>query len=192
VAVVAHSQPEYKEKPMTRRKDILAVISPDQAVVVLNELVKDPQIRKRAEEIALAVVSDVDIDSVAEDVFYELDSIAVKDVWDNSGATRDGYVDPGEYAWQLFEDALEPFEQHLHKCRELSLTKQAQHQCMGILKGVWRFKKESKSEFKDWAVDAPGENMVRIFEEWKKKSNDPKDINEVKSFLDSLRREKID
>jgi hypothetical protein len=27
----------------------------------------------------------------------------VEDVWDNSGATRDGYVDPGEYAWQLFE-----------------------------------------------------------------------------------------
>ncbi len=171
---------------MTRKKDILAVISPDEAVVVLNELVKDPEIRKRAEEIAFAVVSDVDIDSVAEDAFFELDSIAVEDVWDHSGATRDGYVDPGEYAWQLFEDALEPFEQHLHKCQELSLVKQAKHQCMGILKGIWRFEKESKSEFKDWAVDAPGENMVRVFEEWKKKSNNPKDINEVKSFMDSL------
>jgi hypothetical protein len=192
VAVVARSQSEYKEEPMTSKKDILAVISPDQAVVVLNELAKDPRIRKRAEEIALAMVSDVDIDSVAEDVFYELDSIAVENVWDNSGASRDGYVDPGEYAWQLFEDALEPFEQHLHKCRELLLTKQAKHQCMGILKGIWRFERESTSEFKDWAVDAPGENMVRIFEEWKRKSNNPKDIKEVKSFMDSLWRGKID
>ena len=176
---------------MTKKKDILAAISPDEAVVVLNELVKDPRIRKRAEEIALAVVSDVDVDAVAEEVFYELDSIAVEDVWDNSGATRDGYVDPGEYAWQLFEDALEPFEQHLHKCRELSLVKQAKHQCMGILKGVSRFERESKSEFKDWAVDAPEENMERVFKEWKKKSNNPKDINEVERFMHSLRRGKI-
>ena len=177
---------------MTKKKDILAAISPDEAVVVLNELVKDPRIRKRAEEIALAVVSDVDIDAVAEEVFYELDSIAVEDVWDNSGATRDGYIDPGEYAWELFEDALEPFEQHLHKCQGLSLVKQAKHQCMGILKGVSRFERESKSEFKDWAVDAPEENMERVFEEWKKKSNNPKDINEVEKFMDSLRRGKID
>jgi len=176
---------------MMRKKGFLALISPDEAVVVLNELVKDPEIRKRAEEIAFAVVSDVDIDTVAEDVFCELDSIAVEDVWDHSGATGDGYVDPGEYAWQLFEDALEPFVQHLHKCQELSLVEQAKHQCMGILKGVWRFEKESKSEFKDWAVDAPGENMVRIFEEWKKKNNNPKDINEVKRFMDSLSSEKI-
>jgi hypothetical protein len=39
---------------MTKKKDILAAISPDEAVVVLNELVKDPRIRKKAEEIALA------------------------------------------------------------------------------------------------------------------------------------------
>ena len=93
---------------MTRKKDILGAISPTEALAVLNELTKDPQIRKRAEAIALAVVGDVDIEAIAEVVFCELDSIAVEDVWDNSGATRDGYVEPGEYAWQLFEDALEP------------------------------------------------------------------------------------
>jgi len=176
---------------MMRKKDILATISPAEASAVLNELAKDPQIRKRAEEIALAVVGDVNIDAVAEDVFYELDSIAVEDVWDNSGATRDGYVEPGEYAWQLFENALQPFEEHLERCQSLSLVKQAKHQCMGILKGIWRFEVESKSEFKDWAGDAPGENMVRLFEEWKKKSNNPKDIEEVKRFMDSLSRGKI-
>ena len=128
----------------------------------------------------------MNIDAVAEDVFYELDSIAVEDVWDNSGATRDGYVEPGEYACQLFENALQPFEEHLERCQELSLLKQAKHQCMGILKGIWRFEAESKSEFKDWAGDAPGENMMRLFEEWEKKSNNPKDIEEVKMFMDSL------
>jgi hypothetical protein len=80
VAVVARSEPKYKKRPMTKKKDILAVIAPDEAVVVLKELVKAPRIRKKAEEIALALVSDVDVDSVAEGVFCELDSIAVEHV----------------------------------------------------------------------------------------------------------------
>ncbi|MBU2574298.1 MAG: hypothetical protein KKH28_09510 [Elusimicrobia bacterium] len=173
---------------MMGKKDILAAVSPEEALAVLNELTKDPRIRKRAEEVALAVVGDVDIDTVAEEVFYELDSIAVEDVWDNSGATRDGYVEPGEYAWQLFENALKLFEEHLRKCHKLSLVKQAKLQCMGILKGIWRFESESKSEFKDWATDAPAENSARVFDEWKKRSKNPKDIADIKSFMDSLRR----
>jgi hypothetical protein len=43
----------------------------------------------------------------------------------------------------------------------------------------------------DWAVDAPGENLVRVFEKWKNKSNNPKHIEEVKKFMDSLSRGKI-
>ena len=87
----------------------MAAISPDEALEVLQELTKDPRIRKRAQALALAMVGDVDPDAVAEEVFYELDSIAVEDVWDNSGSTRDGYVDSGEYAWELFAKALGPF-----------------------------------------------------------------------------------
>lgn len=134
------------------------------------------------------MVGDVDLDAAAEEVFYELDSVAVEDVWDNSGATRDGYVEPGEYAWDLFANALEPFEKHLRKRHELSLVKQAKLQCMGILKGIWRFESESKSEFKDWAVDAPEGNRARVFDEWQKRSKNPKDIAEVKKFIDSIRR----
>lgn len=171
---------------MPKRKSILEVISPQEALSVLNQLTKDPQICKRAEEIALAVVGDVDVDTIAEEVFFELDSIAVEDVWDNSGSTRDGYVEPGDCAWQFFEDALEPFEKQLRKCRELSLSKQAKFLCMGMLKGIWLFESESESEFKDWAIDAPGENMTRIFEDWKKQNNNKKDIQEVKKFMESL------
>jgi hypothetical protein len=173
---------------MTTEKDILAAISPDEALEVLQELTKDPRIRKRAQALALAMVGDVDPDAVAEEVFYELDSIAVEDVWDNSGATRDGYVDSGEYAWELFAKALGPFEEHLRKCHKLSLPKQAKLQCMGLLKGIWQFESESSSEFKDWAVDAPEENMARIFDEWRKGSKNPQDIAEVRNFMESMHR----
>lgn len=170
---------------MTRKEDILAAISPNEALEVLQELAKDPRIRKRAEAVAFAMVGDVDIDAVAEEVSWALDSIAVEDVWDNSGSTRDGYVDSGEYAWELFAKALEPFEEHLRKCHKLSLPRQAKLQCMGLLKGIRQFESESKSEFKDWAVDAPEGNMTRISDEWRKMSGNPQDIAEVKNFMES-------
>ena len=51
---------------MTRKKDILGAISPAEALAVLNELTKDPQIRKRAEAIALAVVREIAIEAIAK------------------------------------------------------------------------------------------------------------------------------
>jgi len=57
----------------------------------------------------------------------------------------------------MFEDALESFIEELKKYKKLSMNKEAKTCCMGILKGIYQFEKESTSEFKDWAVDVPGE-----------------------------------
>jgi hypothetical protein len=171
---------------MLDKRDILGALGPEDAMRVLQELTKEPAIRKKAADIALAVVSDIDIDAVADEVLDTLESIAVEDVWDNSGRSRDGYVDPGDYAWQLFEEAIAPFEARLRKCRDLSLVVQAKRQCMGILKGTHRFASESTTEFKGWAVDAPGQSMARVFADWKKGSTSRKDIAQVKRFMKSL------
>ncbi|MFH1438325.1 MAG: hypothetical protein ABIJ56_21630 [Pseudomonadota bacterium] len=168
---------------MAKKKGILDKIEPHEAKAVLRELAKDRNIRKKAEEIALAMVSDVDVDEVAELVFWELDAIPVEKVWDNSGSTRDGYVEPGDYAWQLFEDALDPFIQQTRRLRELSLHDQAKLHTMGILKGIHRFETDSESEFKDWAVDAPAELFERIYDDWKKGSRKKKDLKEMKNFI---------
>jgi hypothetical protein len=81
------------------KSDILDIITPDQALIVLKQLaVQDPKINKKAREIALGLVDDVDVEGVTEEVFWALDSIAIEDVWDRSGSKRDGYVDPGDAA----------------------------------------------------------------------------------------------
>jgi hypothetical protein len=172
---------------MAKKKDVLDVLSPEQAATVLDRLAaSDPEIRKKAREIALELVGDVDVEELAEAVYWELDSIAVEDVWDNSGPTRDGYVDPGDYAWQLFEEALEPFVEQLGKCQQLGLTDLAKLHCMGILQGIHRFEAESESEYKDWATDAPGEYFVSVFDDWRKGTKSKKDIAEVKRFVQEL------
>lgn len=168
-------------------KDILESLSAEEARVVLQQLAaSESRIRKKAEEIALKLISDVDVDEVAEEVFWELDSIPVEDVWDKSGPIRDGYVDPGDCAWQLFEHALGPFTRQLEKCQELSLSEQAKLHCMGILKGIHRFETESTSEFKSWCVDAPGDYFVSVYQQWKKQARRKKDVSEVKEFIASL------
>jgi hypothetical protein len=173
------------------KRDFLKAIGPDEAMAVLEQLVAlDPEIRRKAQEIAMKVISDIDADEVADQVFWELDAIAVEDVWDGSGQTREGYVDPGDYAWQLFEEALEPFIEQLRKCEQVRLTVQAKLCCMGILEGIHRFETESESEFKEWAVDAPGQYFVSVYREWRKGSKSNKHVSEVKRLVQKLSPER--
>jgi hypothetical protein len=170
-----------------KKKDILQSISDKEASSVLQKLVAtSPAIRKKAEEIALALLVDVDAEEVAEDVLMELESLRVEDIWDNSGSMRDGYVDPGDYAWEMFAEALQPFLQEMLRYQNLAMNDQAKLCCLGILEGIHRFETESESEFKDWAVDASGEYFVRIYDEWKKAVKNKKEVAEVRKFIKDL------
>ena len=105
------------------KKDILKSISDEEALTVLHQLVAtSPAIRKKAEGIALPLLAEVDVDSVAAEVLWELDSLKVEDVWGHESSTRDGYVDPGDCAWQMIEDALDLFLGQLRNCRKFPCT----------------------------------------------------------------------
>ena len=171
------------KKDKIERK-ILDEINAEDAFAILKILVKkDTAIAERIERIAREYLSGVNIDDIAESVFYDLDHLAVEDVWDRSGRTRDGYVDPGDMAWQMFEDTLEPYLEELKKYQELSMRAEANNYCKGILKGIYRFGKESTSEYKDWAEDAPGEYFESVRDEWKKSCKQQKDVKVVEDYI---------
>jgi len=77
---------------------------------------------------------------------------------------------------------LEPYIDDLRKCRKLSMDEKAKLHCMGILKGIDQFEREATTEFKDWAVDAPHENFMQVFEEWKNENTNPKNLEEMDEF----------
>jgi hypothetical protein len=110
----------------------------------------------------------VDIDDIADDVYFDLDRIEVEELWDRSGRTRNGYVEPIEMAFQMFEEALEPFLDEMKKYQNLSMFAEAKDYCTGILKGICKFENKSISEYKDWAVDAPPEFFEQVLDDWKK------------------------
>lgn len=175
------------------KTDILHVITPEQAAIVLKQLVATaPELRRTARRLALKLIGDVDVEGVEEGVYWDLDSIAVEEVWDRSGRKRGGYVDPGKAAWQVFEEALTPSLDSLRRFQRLGLMPQAKRQCMGILKGIWRFEKESDSEFKGWAVDAPGEFFASTYREWRKGTTSKQEAAEVRRFVKGFCSERAD
>ncbi len=168
----------------TKKKQIFDDVRAKYAYEILKKLADDDsEISKRIDELALEYLVEVDPDDIAENVFSDLDDLAVEDVWDNSGGTRDGYVDPNELASEMFEEALEPYIDELRKCQELSLADEAKLRCMGILKGLYKFEKEAATEFQDWAVDDPHENFKQVLQEWRKGNKDPKDLEEMDEFI---------
>ena len=79
-----------------------------------------------------------------------------------------------------------PLSNNLANASNSGLTTQAKLQCMGILQGIHLFETESESEYKDWAVDAPGEYFVSVYQEWHKGTKSKTDISEVKQFVREL------
>ncbi len=165
-------------------KQVLDNVSTEHANEILERLAgEDAKISKRIQELALEYLTGVDPDDIAEDVFCDLDILDVEDVWKNSGSTRYGYVDPYELAFEMFEEALEPYIDDLRKCQKLSMDEKAKLHCMGILKGIDMFEQEATTEFKDWAVDAPHENFIRVFKEWREVNKNPKYLEEMDEFI---------
>ena len=54
---------------------------------------------------------------------------------------------------------------------------------MGVLKGVYRFEKESKTQYREWASDAPNEYFYWTLEKWKNDCSAPEDRKKIKEFI---------
>jgi hypothetical protein len=165
------------------KDDIFNKITPDEALEILRQLAKtDNDLKAKVIKLAEDLFRDVDIDQTCEDVFYALDEIDVHELWDRAGPKRDGYTSPGDMSFEMFEETLEPFLQEMKRSVDLKMLREATVQCMGILKGIYKYEEHSESEFKDWAADVPGETFWYILREWGKNRN-RKDKAEMKGFI---------
>lgn len=166
---------------------IIDKINGQEALRIVKILAKDKDLAKKIEKLAkkLAIeeLKKVDVDEIAFDIYFSLDSLQAEDVWHNSGSTPDGYIDPYEYAMEIFDEELEPYLNDLKKYEELSMNNEAKKCLMGILKGLYKFEKESTSNYKDEVVDVPKETFEYILNEWKKRCKNKDDIKEVELFV---------
>jgi hypothetical protein len=165
-------------------KNLLDKISPNEALEIIKFLAKtDKQIKKKILDIAETMIKDIEYDSICDEVFWALDEIDVHELWNSSGSTVDGYISTGQMAVEMIEKELEPFQQEVFRLTELGMSQEAKLYCMGVLKGIYMYEHDSKSEFKDWATDIPGECFRYLLDEWKKRSKKKSDIKKMDEFL---------
>ena len=164
-----------KKKPGLAELDrVLARLSLEQARAVLRTLARDLQLAPLILQTAQTQIeahsphSPADAEAIAEEVLGALERLEVEEVWDRAGPKRDGYVDTSEAADGMIGEALQPFRDEMARYNDLGMADEAMYTCLGILSGLYRFEDEADSEFKDWAVDLPGDYGSVVLEEWKK------------------------
>ena len=142
--------------------NVLARLKPEEGAGVLRSLLeRHPELVAEAEEIARATVTDVDADAVAEDAEDAILALDLDDLEARAGGKRWGYVEPSEAAWELLEEALEPFLTDMKRHIELSFEATATATCAGIVLGLYRCRGKSSDGALGWAPDFPAETAGR-------------------------------
>jgi len=158
-------------------------IKPSEALQILKLLVQEnPSIRRRIEEIFLNEIKEIEIVEISNEVFSDLDFLDVEELWEKSGPSRDGYTDPGDAAWEMIEDIIEPHLKNMQRLHSLGMFREEMRYCIGVISGLYMFERESTTQFKDWAVDIPGELASQILMEWKKSCQSSELLTEMKLF----------
>jgi hypothetical protein len=180
---------QAKKKVTTKRGStlkpkVLESITGTDALAILKVLAERYEsLAQEIDAVAKELLGHIEIDEVAANVQLELEFLNVEDVWDRSGAKRDGYVDPGEAACEMFEEALKPFQDEMDKYKQLSMLEEANLACQGLLKGIYNFDKESSTEYKQWVADAPGEYFGMVLDDWKKLFEGQAPLSSMREFL---------
>ncbi|WP_027371367.1 hypothetical protein [Desulfovermiculus halophilus] len=168
----------------------------DQIVTALTETQKAELIRRLHDrggkvrqallEEARNVLKNVDSHEVVEEVFMDLDMIQVETLWDNSGPTRDDYISPEDEALDLMEEELEPHVQQVWDYLQFDMQAKARTYLQGILLGLYRFDHESRSEFKNWAVDIPPNLFGDLLDKWREKTGNYSRKTEIDAFCQQM------
>ena len=146
---------------------ILERLSDAEAASLLNRLLDlHPELRSEAETLAAEALSDISVWAVAEEVEWAVLQFDYDDLNGRAGRHSWGYVEPGEAAWELLEEAVQPFVDDMKRHLELGLEEQALDLCQGILLGLYRVREKSDDDILNWAPDFPAEKAGDALGVW--------------------------
>ena len=172
-------------KKNNNQMKFIQALSHEAAIRILLNLCADSDLKKRIVAMAKECLSDVDADTVADEVFRSLTSIQVEDLWDNSGKTRWGYHEPTEVAYEMVEDEVGYYIQKMEEYKNLGMKKEEKEYCKGILSGLLKYGQDGGNEFYDWCTDDPYTVAENILYDWKKEHT-AEEVEEVQAVYDSF------
>ncbi|HYS49891.1 MAG TPA: hypothetical protein VEM36_14065 [Xanthobacteraceae bacterium] len=164
--------------------DVISKLTPDQALQIVERLTrKGGKIREAVVTEAMNILTEIDVAETADEVFNGLGSIDVQECWDRSGSSRDGYTSPDEAAAEIIDEELQPFLDQIERYHELRMFEQEAAYCMAVILGIYRYERESKSEFTAWSADVPSECAGFLLDNWRKRNRDPARLDAMHEFI---------
>jgi hypothetical protein len=67
----------------------------------------------------------------------------------------------------------------------MGLPEQELAYCMGVIFGIYRYERESKSEFREWSVDIPTDCAGVLLDKWRERNREKASINAMREFVRS-------
>ena len=164
---VARKDPKPKSNRESEKgTDLLARLDNAEAASVLKTLlVRHRELHSEAEAIARDLLTEISPLSVAADVEAALLQYDYDDLNGRAGSHSGGYVEPSEAAWELLEEALEPFVSEMQRYLEMGLEDQARQFCQGILLGLYRVRGQD-NDVLGWAEDFPADSAGKAMRVW--------------------------
>ena len=148
-------------------------LDPIEAVEVLGRLAKRRDaVGEAVRDEMVQVATQFDPDGIAAQVHADLEALTVEDLWDQSGQTSHGYVDPSEESWVMVEEVVTPHIERIRQLQSWGRRTEAREYCMAVLEGIYTYAHESDSEFKDHAPDDPAEAFGWVHYSWKRGERD--------------------
>jgi hypothetical protein len=153
---------EFKKKTAS-----LDELQPGEAALVLRRLLAGhPELLSEAEEISRSMLGDVSFESIASEVEDSIRQLDLDDLNGRAGRHSWGYTEPTEAAWELLEEAVEPFVEDMKRHLGLGLNEEAFEICKGIVLGLYQCRNASGDEFLGWAEDFPAEAAGNAVADW--------------------------
>ncbi len=139
---------------------MLGSLTPGERGQVLDALVAErPDLAVEAERLAAELLSSASIDEVADQVEAALVGIPLDALAARAGRVRGhGYVHEVDAAWELVEEAVEPFRSDLERRASLGSVDAAATLAVGMVAGLHRVREPDEGTVLAYAgEDAPPE-----------------------------------
>ena len=166
--------PKKKAKPKSGggrrgKSNLIDRLESAEAAAVLQRLLaRHPELREEVEALARAVLGEVSLLDIADEVEGALLQFDYDDLNSRAGAHSWGYMDPTEAAWEMLDEAVAPFIADMKRHLELGLEEEARQCCQGILLGLYRVRDGAGNDIVGWAADFPAETAAQVLKDWKK------------------------
>ena len=140
---------------MRARTPVLKAMTAVEKGELLDALLTDqPALRDRVEALAAARMLAGDRGAIAEEVESALRSLDIDQLNGRAGYRRGvGYVEPGEAADELLDEALLPFLDDMNRRGTLGMTTAAAECAVGILDGLYRCRDGGSESLLEYTPD---------------------------------------